>query len=115
MTDRNVRALLESEWLRISSEAERAKNSQGAVSDLMDLFRGLPDVDRRIAEEVLMDWAQSTDPKKRYDGLLLIDELSVTSAIPMLKQLANRLKGERDPSSPFDLAKVNRILERLSS
>ena len=114
MTSSDVRALLKTEWARIDQEAEAKKDSQSAVFALAGFYRGLSDEERFVADQVLIDWALSDDEKKQFDGLALIDEFSISSAVPALSRLADRFKQAKGPSAPYDLAKVNRILDRLT-
>lgn len=114
MRDSDLRTLLNAEWSRIDREAEVGKDSQRAVFALADLYRSLSEDERLVADEVLIEWALSGHPKKQFDGLALIDEFSITSAVPALDRLAERFRQADEPSSPYDLTKVNRILERLT-
>lgn len=114
MRGSDVRALLNTEWSRIDYEAEAGKDSQRAVFALADLYRSLSEEERLVADEVLIEWALSGHPKKQFDGLALIDEFSITSAVPALHRLAERFQQADEPSSPYDFAKVNRILDRLT-
>lgn len=114
MRDSELRSLLNAEWSRIDQEAEARKDSQSAVFALADLYRSLSEEERLVADEVLIEWALSGHPKKQFDGLALIDEFSITSAAPALHRLAERFREAEEPSSPYDLAKVNRILKRLT-
>jgi len=115
MTGSDVRALLTAEWIRIDQEAEARKNSHGAVFELARLYRSLSDAERSAADELLIEWALSGDEKKQFDGLALIDEFSISSAVPALNRLAERFEQAEGPSAPYDLAKVNRILARLTA
>ena len=115
MTISGVRTLLNSAWSRVNREAEARKDSHSAVFELARIYRSLSGAERRAADQVLIEWALSADGKKQFDGLALIDEFSITSAVPALRRLEDRFKGSSEPSAPYDLAKVNRILERLAS
>lgn len=115
MTGSDLRSLLNAERARIDREAEARKDSQSAVFDLARLYRSLSDEERSLADEVFIEWALSGDEKKQFDGLALIDEFSISSAIPALNRLADRFEQAEGPSAPYDLAKVNRILARLTA
>lgn len=115
MTDSDVRALLNAEWIRIDQEAEARKDSHSAVFELARLYRSLSREERFVADQVLIEWALSGDEKKQFDALAMIDEFSISSAIPALNRLAARFKQAKGPSAPYDLAKVNRILDRLAA
>ncbi len=44
-----------------------------------------------MADQVLAEWALSEDEKVRFDGLALIDDFPIATAIPALQKLAKRL------------------------
>jgi hypothetical protein len=111
----DVRAFLNEEWARIDREAEARKDSHSAVFELARLYRGLADDQREAADEVLVEWLLSEDPRKRFDALALVDEFSVSAAIVALRALETRFRQSGEPSSPYDVAKIVRILQRLGS
>jgi hypothetical protein len=113
MNHSGIRELMNAEWVRVDREAQVRKNSQSATLALFDFYRGLSDDMRAAADRVLVEWALSDDPAKQFDALAIIDEFSVTTAIPALKELALRFAESDEASSHYDLAKVRRILERL--
>lgn len=112
--ERSFRAWLESEWVRIDREAKDGKDSYGAIFGLANLYRSIPAERLDDANEVIVGWALSERPEKRFDGLVLIDQFAIIAAIPHLELLAERLKDGDDVSSTFDRAKVIRIIGRLS-
>jgi hypothetical protein len=105
---------LEAEWVRIDREAAARTCLHGALFALANLYRSIPSDHRRLADEVIIGWAVSDDLKKRFDGLMLIDQFAITAAIPRLEALAERLKDGAEPFAAHDRLKVIGTLRRLS-
>lgn len=114
MSVNDVRSRLEEAWRSIDREAEAWKDSHSAVFALESFYRGLAEAELSAADDVLIEWTQSDDVKKRFDALALIDEFSIVAALPALRRLAEEFEDSAEPSSPYDLAKVNRIIGRLT-
>lgn len=114
MTSNDISARLEEAWYRIERDAEAAKDSPGATFALEGFYRNLTDRERVAANQVLIDWVLSMDVKKRFDALALIDRFVVVDALPTLRRLAQKFEEATEPSSPYDWAKVNRIISRLT-
>ena len=106
---------MNSEWERISQVAEQEKNSASATVNLIRLYQGFAVQNRTAASQAVIQWAMSDVPEKRFDGLAIIDECKIYEAIPTLKELCGTLERAGDPAAPYDLAKVQRIISRLSS
>jgi hypothetical protein len=66
-----------------------------------------------MADQVLSEWAVSDDEGLRFDALALIDDLKVKAAGAALRALAGRLALSDAPSAPYELQKVDRILNNL--
>lgn len=113
MNESRIRNFLNSEWDKINREAKDNKQSQSATFMLIDLFKELAPEDRLAAERVIIEWLFSSDPAKQFDGLAMIDEFAISAAIPALSQLVVLLTVSNSQSSPYDLAKVKRILSKL--
>jgi hypothetical protein len=94
-------------------EAHRQKESNLVWLSLSRYYSSLEAEERCLANQVLGEWLQSTDENLRYDALVLIDEFSVSSAIASLAELEQRLLGVTSPGTPFELAKVRKVLDKL--
>lgn len=108
------------EWLnsqrdRIDRDAEGRKDSHSALLELMDIYRQLSTDERTVAARVVVEWILSDDHKKRFDGLALVNEFRIASAVPALEELLSRLRRSDEPLARFDVAKIDRILARLSA
>ena len=115
MSADEFRAWLNDRHVDIARRAAAAKDSQSAIRDLERLYGNLDADERRLADPVIVSWATSDDPTMRFDGLALIAKFEITGALPALRRLADSLEGEVAPSAPYDWAKVNRIIGRLTS
>ena len=91
-----------------------AKDSQGAILELAATYGRIPEEDRRKVEEVLLDWLLSEDESLRYDALFIVDEYLIRRAAPSLRVLQERLQSDPRPGAPYEWAKVNRTLGRLT-
>jgi hypothetical protein len=108
------------DWLNerrgdISARALAAKDPQSAIGVLEHLYDSLTEQERQLADPVIICWATSDDPILRFDGLALIARFEISSALPALRRLADCLENAPGPSAPYDWAKVNRIIGRLTS
>ena len=115
MGQETMRERLDAAWAHIDSAAVSSKNSPRAVHDLIAVYASISAEDRDDADEVLAQWATGDDESKRFDALALIDHFKVVSAMPSLRDLAQRLEDSEAPSAPYDWAKVNRIIGSLSA
>lgn len=107
------RRQMESYRRAADEEAASLKDSYVALDRLHTLYRKFDSEEQKIADQVLAEWALSADEKLRFDALALIDDFKVASAAPALRQLANRLASSDAPGAPYELKKVNRIIEDL--
>jgi hypothetical protein len=107
------RQQLESYRRAVDEEAASMKDSCVALDQLHALYRKFDSEEQKMADQVLAEWALSDDEKLRFDALALIDELKVASTVQAFRQLANRLASSDAPAAPYELKKVNRIIEDL--
>ncbi len=84
-----------------------------AQERLCALYRKFDPSERKMAEEVLREWSLSESEDVRFDALALVREFSVISVIPSLQELAKRLVRMSGPGAPYELKKVNRLIEEL--
>lgn len=106
---------MDQRWADLDRKALASKNSQGALIDLMRLYAGFSPEERAMADQVLADWVESPDARKRFDALALVDRFAIDAALPGLRRLEADLERRKDHEAPFELAKVRRILQRLSA
>jgi len=95
-------------------DANALKESNLAWEWLRDLYRKFDAEERKLADQVLEEWVLSDDENVRYDALVLIGDFRIMRAIPVLRELAARLRHSNAPGAPYELQKVNRILNDLS-
>ena len=98
---------------RLDKDAREQKMSQAAILELSHRYRLLSSDERRVVDELLAEWILADDENKRFDALALISEHRVESAMSALYRLAERLRASAAPGAPYELAKVNRIVDRL--
>ena len=108
------RSEMESYRLAANEEAKLYKDSYIALDRLYDLYRKFDTEERKMADQVLEEWALSEDENVRFDALALIREFKIVQARPKLQELAVRLASSNAPLAPYELNKVNRLLGDLT-
>ena len=108
-----------SDWRRIWSEVSRryiaAKDSQGAIVELFKLYAALDPDEREAANADLFEALRAGDDGERYDAQAITSKFELVDAIPYLRELAVRLQLDDSPGAPFELAKVQRLIEKLQT
>jgi hypothetical protein len=102
-------------WRDTVRRFTEARDAQGAVLELCRQYEMLSPGERAEIDGLLAESLGSSDEDVRFDALALIGEYRIASAVPQLRSLASRLLAETRPGAPFELAKVQRLLDRLSS
>lgn len=113
MTYEEFRESMESYRRSADVDAAAQKDPQLALDQLHALYGKFDESERAMAGRVLAEWSLSTDEGKRFDALAIIDEFSVSDVAPALRELAGRLNGSAERGAPYELQKVNRLLNRL--
>jgi hypothetical protein len=98
-------------WTEVDRSYRDAKDSQGAISELFDRYAELDPRERTEANKVLFEALRGRDEGRRYDALAIIREFVLYEAMPFLMELAIRLQFDDSPGAPFELAKVQRIID----
>ena len=104
---------LSQEW-----EAIQARWNESRFPDLMELiesYKKLDEEERKVADEIVAEWAVSEDDRSRYDANLLIQEFHITSALPALRELEKRLIGVPGPVAADELEDIRRLISELST
>lgn len=73
---------------RADNEAKARKDSYVTLERPHALYLSCDGTERRMADQVLNEWALSEDDSLRFDALALIDELKVGTAAPAVRTLA---------------------------
>ncbi len=113
MTLDEFRIEMESYRQTAERDARSLKDSYLALDRLHNLYEKFNFEERALANEVLQEWALSDDEGVRFDALALIDDFKISSAVPALKALADRLVSSSAIGASFELHKVDRILKDL--
>ena len=114
MNFEEFREEMESYWRDVNAESEKLKDSYIVPKKLHSLYLSFDPVERKMADRVLAEWALSEEESLRFDALNLIWNFKITSTVEALHQLRLRLAANStDPGAPYELTKVNRILEIL--
>ena len=102
-------------WTEIDKRHVDAKDSQGAIPELFDLYQSLDPKERESANSDLFAALREGSEGQRYDALAIINQFRVREAVPHLRELAVRLQMDDSPGAPFELAKVERIIGKLTA
>ena len=100
---------------KVSTEQEAAKQSQNVLNLLFDRYERLPPSDRILIDDHPARTLSSADEKERFDALAEIHGFQITSAISQVRSLAAHLESDTSPSAPYQWAKANRLIGRLSA
>lgn len=100
-------------WSEIDKRHVDAKDSQGAIPELFDLYQPLDPKQRESANSDLFAALREGDEDQRYDALAIINRFQVREALPHLRELAVRLQIDDSRGAPFELAKVEQFIARL--
>jgi|SRR5690242_17468002 hypothetical protein len=99
----------------VDREARSLKDSQAALAQLGAFYENLSQPERDLANTVLAEWTLDSDELLRFDALALIHMFHIRSANESLKRLAARLELSHEPSAPYEMKKVERLVSRLAS
>jgi hypothetical protein len=113
MTYDDFRDQLNTWWAETDAREIAGKSSQGASLDLIAHYQRLDEQDRRFADRVLSEWIESTNERKRFDALAMVDHFRIRSASAPLRLLASETAMRTYHEAPYEVAKVRRILDRL--
>ena len=99
----------------VEIEAESFKDSYIALDRLRSLYKKFDADERLMADQVLGEWVLSEQEKIRFEALVLIDDFKIVTTTPALRKLTDRLELSTQPGAPYELKKVNRIIESINS
>jgi hypothetical protein len=69
-------------------DSKSRKDPFVAIDRLRALYGQFDGAERKMADQILAEWALSDDESTRFDALALIGDLKVSEAIPALETLA---------------------------
>jgi hypothetical protein len=105
---------MESYRRQADEEANRRKDSVWVEKLLLQLYGRFDASERLMADKVFAEWVLSQDEATRFDALVMIRHFKIVTALPALRQLAERLSGERSPGAPFERDKVERLIAAIT-
>jgi len=115
MTYDEFREKLEAWWLATDAREVARKNSQGALLALMDFYEALEPDERALADQVFAEWIGSGNDRKRFDALAMVDRFRILAASAQLRIAEAEIATRQDHEAPYELAKVRRVLDRLTN
>lgn len=101
-------------WQFTSDRAQAAKNSHSVLIELMAQYRKLSIAEQEVLNGIFCEWVNSADDFKRFDALAMIEEFGITSCIHSLTRRHAQLQTSTTPDAPYELAKIDRMLQRLT-
>jgi hypothetical protein len=93
--------------------AKALKDPNIALDRLCRLYRRFNADEVELANQVISDWVLAGDEGLRFDAAHLIREFKISSAVPALQILMDRLASDTAHSAPLERVKVERILRSL--
>ena len=96
-------------------DARASKESNLAWEWLINFYSNLDPEERKLGDQILMEWALSDDENVRCDALVVIGHFNILSATQTLQELATRLKDSKAPGAVYELQKVNSILRDMNA
>ncbi len=99
---------------RAVEAAVASKRPNDADWDLRKYYRALNPDERDVVDELLAEWLFSDDQQRNYSARVLISTERITSAIPALRELANRLEHSNEAGAMARWKMVNEILGELT-
>lgn len=113
MTFAEFRGEMNAFWESANRRAMELKDPFDALERTASMYSRLDAVDREYANRVFDEWLLADDEAKRYVAVALIRQFNVTSAVPALQALADKLLTSNDPGAPFEREKVDVLLRDL--
>lgn len=99
----------------VDAEGKAFKDSYWPLDKMRALYTNFDENERLLADEVISEWVLSEDEGVRFDALVLVDDFGIIKAVPTLRKLIIYLKSINAPGAPYELKKVSRIIDRLTS
>ncbi len=101
-------------WDRVHQQRVREKDVNFLYLDVEAMYDRLDDRERDLADQVFCEWVELDDTTKQHIALFAISEHRTRSALPYLRAAAERFENAEGPSAPYDWARVNRIIGRIT-
>lgn len=90
-----------------------AKNPTTALFDMYERYNALTDIEKKEIDELLIKWIEDVNEDKRYTALAMVEEYSITGAIPAMKRLSERFKDSKIPDDPQGYNERELILRKI--
>jgi hypothetical protein len=97
-----------------NNRAGELKDPQYALERLFEVWANSSESQRKRFDEALATWVSSDDALERFDAEAIIGRFCRTALAPNLLALRERLNDSLDPGAPYEKAKIDRLLEKLS-
>ena len=113
MKDRSFYHEIESLWHSLDQTATESKQSHQATIELSRLYRAWDAEHQKLAREVFGEWLHSSNARKRFDALSIIDEFLISEAASGLYDLREKLRTDSSPEALFEIHRITGILEKF--
>lgn len=114
MIPKVTKTAFEAWWQSTNDRAQAAKNSHSAMIELIAQYRKLSSAEQEVLNNIFCEWIDSADDFKRFDALAMVEEFRITSCIHGLIRRRAQLQSSTTPDAPYELAKIDRMLQRLT-
>jgi hypothetical protein len=109
MTIDDARSLLDR-----SREDYGGKDPGSAMLSLRTAFERATPQEREILNEVVREWLSGADERDRFDGAFITGEFGLTGNLDLIQSLLDEASGRDDPGAPFERARYERVVARLT-
>jgi|SRR3954463_14919742 hypothetical protein len=113
MTFEEFRHEMDASWKSAKEEADSFKDPYVVLERLHALYRRFDADERRMADQVIAEWALESGEDRRSYALTLVEELKIALAVPSLRALTKRLANSTELGAPFWAERATKIADSL--
>ena len=96
-------------------EGQEIKDPNIIYIRIQQMYQRFNEGEREIAEEVINQWLVFGDEDHWSMAVSLANTFNLHGVLPNLRILLGRLRRESGPLSPFNVAKVERLISKLDA
>jgi hypothetical protein len=102
MNEEEFRRNMNDYWDQVNEEARDFREPFIVDKRFRSLYRGLDGSERRMADDLIAEWVMSDDSPRRCFARDLIRKFKIVTALPALRNLAERLATARTGAEGLD-------------
>lgn len=110
-----IREWIDAVWERADREGDWYKDSMYSTNTVEREIGRLDATARDLATDILVEWIEGDDGRRRYTAFVLARKLGLKTALPALRRHAEALKTATGPSAPYDRENVASLIADLEA